>query len=128
MFNLKFIIILFNVIMIILSLFILFKFTDKFTDFDIFKSNSKLEFENHLKNKQYIDLRDNLSSELSISDDDGLNTYLENTYEELLNKNIDLQEKIENNTIKLNNTLQAKLRDLELINLDKSSKLYFSRN
>lgn len=93
-------------------------------DFDIFSPHIKMEYQNLFKSYGKNLYDDNLESI------DGVNVidYLKNYHMSLLNKNNELQSYIDKESIKMENILDTKMEDLELVKLNKDSITYFNLN
>lgn len=91
-------------------------------DFNIFNPHIKLEYQNLFKSYGKNLYNDNLESI------DGVNAidYIKNYHMSLLNKNNELQDFIDKESIKMEEILDTKLEDLELIKLNKDSMMYYT--
>lgn len=91
-------------------------------EFNIFNPHIKMDYQ-----KLFKSYGDNLYND-NLEAIDGVNVidYLKNYHMSLLNKNTDLQTFIDKESIKMENILDTKMEDLELIKLNKDSMRYYT--
>jgi hypothetical protein len=91
-------------------------------EFNIFNPHIKMDYQ-----KLFKSYGDNLYND-DLEAIDGVNVidYLKNYHMSLLNKNTDLQTFIDKESIKMENILDTKMEDLELIKLNKDSMRYYT--
>ena len=99
------------------------KINEPFTN--IFEPNTRNEFNDMLNKYNYNSdiINNNIQQPI---DGDNIIEYLENKYSSLVNKNIEMEQYMERQNKKLEQDLNNKLNDLELIDIGVKSKIYFS--
>lgn len=93
-------------------------------NFNIFNPHIKMEYQKLLKSYGKNLYDDNLESIDGVSVID----YLKNYHMSLLNKNTELQDFIDKESIKMEEILDTKMEDLELVKLNKDSMMYYTFN
>ena len=93
--------------------------------FNIFNPHMRHEYENLMDSYGDNLFSDNLSNEnvLNASSD---SEYLKNFHMNILNKNIELQKYIDDNSVRMNQLLDNKMNDIDLLKLAKDSKKYYT--
>ena len=93
-------------------------------DFNIFSPHNKIDYQNLFKSYGKNLYEDNLE----VVEGDTAIEYLKNYHMSILNKNNELQTFIDKESIQLENILDTKMDDLNLIKLNKDSMAYYSLN
>lgn len=97
-------------------------FSDETNDFNVFGPHIGMDYQNLFKSYGKNLYNDDLEAI------DGVNTldYLKNYHMSILNKNTELQSYIDKESLKLEQVLDTKMEDLELVKLNKDSMIYYT--